>query len=586
MYKVYPTTFRQLIIYSLLIIGVLISAVANAASITVTSSRNPVAIDDSFHLIYEANSSVDEDPDFTPIYEHFDILSSSQSTNMRSVNGSWDLKKTWNLTLIAKDIGIITIPSIKFGTDSSPAIKMNIVNNALPNTSSSNNTANNATNKQATVPDKIFLESTVNKASAWVQSQIVYSVKLLRTVSMTGATLSELKTSDPDAIIKIISEDNFQTTRNGIRYEVFERRYAIYPQKSGTLIIDPVIFDGRINATQARSIFDQFRMTGQRKRLRSQAININVKPAPPSINLQNWLPARDLKLVEEWSSDIQNLKAGEPVTRTIMIAAEGVTGVQLPDISLDEINGLKQYPDKAIIEDKPSGTGVVGYKQIKIALIPAEAGSYTLPEITLQWWNTKTNKKEIARLPETTINVTGSAPTFIPAPPIVSNVPNTLVEPTHNKPNNLATSQPYWKWLTLMFATFWLLTLILYFRKPRSQRKPPTVKNHAPVSSIKSAASAVKKAARTNHAKNTKTALIKWASVTYLDKNLTNLSQIGKHCSPQLNSLIQQLNEHLYSTEKSPWNGQLLLTAFKSEQFSKPSDRTPKTSTLKPLYKK
>jgi hypothetical protein len=103
--------------YILLSIFTLISNVAQAASITVTTSRNPVALDDSFHLIYEANSSVDEDPDFTPIYQYFDVLSSSQSTNMRSVNGSWDLQKTWDLSLIAKDIGKITVPAIKFGKD-------------------------------------------------------------------------------------------------------------------------------------------------------------------------------------------------------------------------------------------------------------------------------------------------------------------------------------------------------------------------------------------------------------------------------------------------------------------------------------
>jgi hypothetical protein len=315
----------------LLIVSAIISATATAANITVTSSRNPVSLDDSFHLIYEANSGVDEDPDFSPIYKYFEILSSSQSTNMRSVNGSWDLKKTWNLTVIAKNIGQFTIPPIKFGTDISPAIRIKIVNSTSQNTPLSNK----GSSGQATVPAKIFLETSVDKTSGWVQAQLVYSVRLLRTVTIAGASISELTTSDPDAIIQQISEDNYQTTRNGIRYEVFERRYTIFPQKSGALKINPVIFDGRVNATQARSIFDQFRMTGQRKRLRSKGININIKPAPDAINLQDWLPAREIRLVEEWSDDIQNLKAGEPVTRTIMIAADGLTGVQLPDLQFD-----------------------------------------------------------------------------------------------------------------------------------------------------------------------------------------------------------------------------------------------------------
>ena len=182
-------TFLQ----TLLLCATLISSVAHAASITVTTSRNPVALDDSFHLIYEANSSVDEDPDFSPIYQYFDVLSSSQSTNMRSVNGSWDLQKTWDLSLIAKEIGRVTIPAINFGKDISPAIQINVINSSSANNTSSDD--------QGTIPAQIFLEGSIDKKSAWVQSQFIYKIKLFRTVSIASASISEPAVSDPDAII-------------------------------------------------------------------------------------------------------------------------------------------------------------------------------------------------------------------------------------------------------------------------------------------------------------------------------------------------------------------------------------------------
>jgi len=582
-YNTHQTKHRQFIVYCLLILGALVSTAVTAANITVSTSRNPVSLDDSFHLIYEANSSVDEDPDFSPIYKDFEILSSSQSTNMRSVNGSWDLKKTWNLTVIAKNIGQFTIPAIKFGNDTSPAIRIKIVNSTSPGTPL-NNGANGAT-----IPAKIFLESSVDKTSGWVQAQFIYTVRLLRTVTIAGASISELTTSDPDALIQMISEDNYQTTRKGIRYEVFERRYAIFPQKSGALKINPVIFDGRVNATQPRSLFDQFRMSGQQKRLRSKAIDVNVKPAPTTINLQDWLPAKEVRLVEEWSDDILNLKAGEPVTRTIMIAADGLTGVQLPDLQFDDINDLKQYPDKAIIEDKPGSSGMTGYKQIKVALIPAKAGSYILPKVELQWWNTRTNKTEIASLPETTLIVSGSVATYIPTPPVQPENTTLATEqlstsdeesiPTSTGDNN----PPYWKWLALFFAATWLITLVLYFRKPATVKTQSHTKITPPSPSIKTAASNVEKFAKKNDASNTKTALIEWAVVAYGDNKITNLSQLSEYCSPQFNRLIRQLNETLYSTERKSWDGKALLLAFKEEQtFSNKNNQAQ--SSLKPLY--
>ena len=570
--------------YSLLFISTLATAVVQAANITVTTSRNPVAMDSSFHLIYEADSSVDDDPDFSPVYKEFDVLSSSQSTNMRSINGNWSLKKTWDLSLIAKDIGRFTIPPINFGKDISPAIQITV--------SSSSTSPNQSSPKgQATIPAKIFLEGSVDKKTGWIQSQFIYSVKLFRTVNITGASLTEPETSDADAIIQQLSEDRYQSTRKGIRYEVIERRYAIFPQKSGILKIKPITFEGRINATQPRSIFDQFRMSGQLKRLRSKTIEVTVKAAPKTINLQDWLPASEIQLIEEWSADIQNLKAGEPVTRTIMIAAEGLTGVQLPDLKFDDINGLKQYPDKPLIEDKKSSTGITGFKQLKVALIPARAGTYTLPEIKLQWWNTKTNSKEVAIIPQTVINAIAGLDTdniTITPAPAENKIPLNEGLSTDNKTTipvtPVTSNQAYWKWLAAFFAVAWLVTLILLLKKSKTNITIDKAKSGTTSISVKSAVLAVKKHAKQNDAENTRVALIEWAKTVYTDNTIINLSQITKYCSPQLAGEIRHLNESLYSQEHLTWNGKELITAFKNEKSFTGKNKNQNASSLKPLY--
>jgi len=559
-----------------------LNAIANAANITVSTSRNPVALDDSFHLLYEADSSVDDDPDFSPIYQDFDVLSSSQSTNMRSVNGSWSLKKTWDLAVIAKDIGTFTIPPISFGKDTSPAIQIKVSNSTSPNSL--------APKGQSTVPASIFLESTVDKKTAWVQSQLIYTIRLLRTVSIASASISEPVSSDPDAIIQIVSEDNYQTTRKGIQYEVFERRYAIFPQKSGPLKIKPLTFEGRINATQPRTIFDQFRMSGQLKRLRSKAVEVQVKTNPTSVNLQDWLPASNLQLIEEWSDDIQNLKAGEPVTRTITIAAEGLTGVQLPDLQFDDINGLKQYPDNSVVENRTSTVGITGLKQIKVALIPTGAGSYTLPEIKLQWWNTKTNKKELASIPQAFLTVTGSSTQnniAAPTPEKTALSPGELPSAdnkTQQPKSPFTSSDPYWKWLAVFFAIAWLLTLALLSRKSGTDKRQRKKEKQTVNMSVKSAIAAVEKNAKKNDAIRTKEALIEWAQLNYSDHTITNLTQITEHSCSQLAQQIRHLNESMYSSEKQAWQGKELLIAFDVERTLQNKKTDTRSSTLKPLY--
>lgn len=569
--------------YALLLFIAFASTVLQAANITVSTSRNPVTLDDSFHLIYEADSSVDDDPDFSPIYQDFDVLSSSQSTNMRAINGNWSLKKSWDLTLIAKHSGRFTIAPVAFGKDISPAIQITVTSGTSPNSA--------APNAPAAIAAEIFLESSIDKQTGWLQSQFIYSVRLLRTVSIASASITEPKISDADAIIEKISEDNFQTTRNGIRYEVFERRYAIFPQKSGSLKIQPVTFEGRINTAQPRSIFDQFRMSGQLKRLRSEAVSVTVKAVPDNINLQDWLPAEELILIEEWSDDISNIKAGDPVTRTITIAASGLTAVQLPVLEFDEIDGLKQYPDKPVTENRTESDGITGIKQIKIALIPTTAGDYRLPEIKLAWWNTKTNTAETAIIAEQVITASGfanvvSTPQAVPLAPVQQQA----ATPTEKIISQQATSSDFWKWTSMAFALAWLLTLVLLFKKSRRQkpmRKAITKDNTA---SLKASNHAVEKHAKNNHAENTRAALISWAKIFYADQTINNLSQIINHCSAQLGSAqldkhIRHLNAALYSPEKITWHGENLLAAFKQQQSLYIDKPAKNTTALKPLYR-
>ncbi|MBE9560688.1 MAG: protein BatD [Proteobacteria bacterium] len=573
------------LLYTLLLLSVFFSTVAQAAAdITVSTSRNPVSLDDSFHLIYKVNSGffgngVDDDPDFSPIDKDFDILSSSQSVNSSYINGTWKKTNVWQLALIAKQVGKFTVPAINFGKDISPAIQITVTNSTSPNSVSPKD--------QATIPAKIFLESSIDKKSGWVQSQFIYIIRLLRTVSIASASLSEPVSNDPDAIIEKLSEENYKTTRNGISYDVFERRYAIFPQKSGQLKINPVTFEGRVNPTQARTIFDQFRMSGQLKRLRSLAVETNVKAAPASINLQDWLPAGELQLIEEWSDDIQDIKTGEPVTRTITIAALGLTAVQLPDLSFKEIDGLKQYPDKPVTENRPEKSGITGLKQIKVALIPSTPGSYTLPEIKLQWWNTKTNKKETAVIPEKTLIAVGGADTnnSITEQPLISSTHDEKLIADNETPTSLASiadSDTYWKWLALAFASAWLVTMILLLKK--SKTKIPEKKAAKGTASIstKAAASAVEKHAGSNDAKKTRTALNEWAKVAYQNDQINNLTQISENCSPHLAQLIRQLNQSLYSQQHQTWDGKEFLAAFRSEP---PADgKSINSSSLKPLY--
>jgi len=550
-----------------------------AANITVRLSHNPVSLDESFHLIYEADSSVDGDPDFSILTKSFEILSSSQSTNMRSVNGSWSLKKSWDLALISKQAGIFTIPSVPFGKDSSPAVRVTV------NPSTSNNM------QGTSGKDSYFIEVATDRKTAWVQSEIIFTMRFFTSIKINRPTLSEPETNDPDAIIKQLGQvASYQKLVNGMPYSVSELRFAVYPQHSGTLTFKPILFEGRLPGARSNSMFDQFIQQGTIKRLRSRSVSVNIKPKPANIAASEWLPAENVTIEEEWSEDITQLRTGEPVTRTLTIKAEGLTAEQLDDVEFAEITGVKQYPDKAVTENQHKRDGITGTKQIKVAMIPAQEGKFIIPEISIPWWNTRTGKQEHARLPETIIEATGIASTAQAPPPIEMTVPvtQTVQQQSETSAQTAAASDEeiinpgYWRWISLALAVGWITTTLLFFsnKRPHTAQKKP-----APQPPILPLQSAVDKACSKGDAINTKDALLEWAAVRWPEQSITSLADIANTSSAELSTQINALNSALYSPHADNWEPKALRSAFHA--FISNKRKTPKTqeSILEPLYK-
>lgn len=566
-------------LYSFVIL-ILASHAAAAANITARLSHNPVSLDESFHLIYEADSTVDDDPDFSILTKDFEILSSSQSTNMRSINGKWSLKKSWDLALISKQAGVFTIPSVSFGKDSSPSVRVTV----KPSTSN---------NMQGTSgKDAFFLKVTVDRSSAWVQSEIIYTIRFFTSIPINRPTLSEPETNDPDAIIEQLGQvANYQKMVNGMAYSVSELRFAVYPQHSGTLKFKPILFEGRLPRGRSNSLFDQFMQTGELKRMRSKPVSVNIKPKPANIASSAWLPAEDLVIEEDWSEDVSQLRTGEPVTRTLTIKATGLTAEQLHDLEITEVSGVKQYPDKPVTENQRKRDGITGIKQIKVAMIPTQAGTYRIPGITIPWWNTRTGKQEVARLPETVIEATGMASTqqmpqpieMVPPPQTQASQAPADSTPVKAQASDEAIVNPaYWPWISLVLAIGWIATTIMLFRNGNAGRARGQAVTQIPILPLERA---VENACSRGEAGIVKDALLEWARVRWPQLSTTSLADIAEASTGELRAQVHVLNSALYSPRHSDWDPAALRRAFQAFNSQKKNSTKTAESVLEPLYK-
>lgn len=555
---------KNLFLYLLFL---LISPAVFSVEIKASLDRNPVSINESVQLTFTATESPDDDPDFSPLKNDFEILNQSQRSNSSWINGKSSKTIQWILNVMPKKAGELFIPAISFGDDNSQPVKL-VVTNAK--------TTNNNVNAD------LFLEVEATPESPYVQAQVLYTLRLYSRVDLSQARLSELEV--PDALVEKLGDvKKYNTHRNGVEYTVNELNYAIFPQKSGVIHIEPLVLTADV-ITSARPRFNGFfnRQMSKTQRVSSNAITLNVKTVPETFNGKRWIPASQLVVEEKWSGETDQMKVGEPLTRTLTLLAVGNTVAQLPELhNKAAIEQLKTYPDQPVLKEQKRDEGLIAFREEKIAFIPSKAGRYNLPAIEIPWFNTQTQTMEIARIAERTVTAV-AAKTSQKSAPVIE-----LPETKTSSPANVNPAAPivhtvenkFWMWLSIALAIGWILTLLFIFtrRKPKQLVKVDNSKEL----SIKQTIKTLKQACAENNAVEAKNALLAWGKLIYGSETL---AAVAPHCEARLRDEILHLNEYLYANNAEPWQGKKLFQTF-TENKARKKVAKQADDALEPLYK-
>jgi hypothetical protein len=548
-------------LFLLILLWGLIAQSVNAAEIKVSVDRNPVILDESFQILFTSNESPDGIPDFSALNRNFSILNQSQSSNSSWVNGKSRKSIQWTLSVIAKKAGTLVIPAIAFGQDISDPLTIEVTKND--------------DKKAANTIEDLFLDVEVTPLTPYLQSQVLYTLRLYRKVEIAQAQLTE--PALPDAVVAKLDNDRvYETQVKGVDYSVTERKYVIFPQKSGLLTIKPLILTAEV-VMNSRHSFNGFFNSTQTKRVVSKEIILDVKPAPATFTGSQWLSAEQLELRQEWSGDFDQMKIGEPLTRTLTIQARGATVSSLPELNGKMDDNIKAYPDQPVLKEQKTDNGLIALREEKIALIPSKSGSYTLPAIEIPWFNTLTDKMEVANIPETTISVLAGAET-----PAVSNADATSqTKQQAESAVQVATEQSTsnWLWVSLFLALGWLIT-VFYFLTKRPVQLPVTVNSEAELS-LKANIQLLKRACADNNAIAAKNALLAWGLTKF---SANSLGVIADCCDARLRDEVLQLNQVLYGKESAQWSGKKLFQAF-AENKARAKMTTAGDEGLEPLFR-
>ena len=560
---------------AVLALGLGVFALTTQAEVTISIEPDPPREGDSFRIAFSVAGDVDEEPNFKPLEPVLEILGRNQQTSLSLINGKYTRQSTWILEVLPKAPGPVDLPALTFGNEQSTPRRIDPA--GVPG---------------GTVRDDgLFLEAEATPQNPYVQQEVLYTVRLWRRYELSNASLSEPRL-DTDAMVRPLGEDRqYVDEKDGQRYEVVERRYLIYPQKSGPASIAPVTVTAQV-LERAASLFEMFGRAIKTRRVSSPAVQLEVRPVPAGFpGNAHWLPASQLRLNEVWSPDSAEIRAGEPLTRTLSLWAKGLTSGQLPAVPIPEMDGVKVYPDEAQLQDTPREARMTAIRQQKVAFVAARTGTLEMPAIRLPWWNTDTDSLEYAELGPHQITV-ASDPLAAPTPPPVS-APASLTAPAEAA---AAVAAPVGGWrgwagwpavsaglalaLLISLSALWQLRQTARVRLPDAGETQETAQDmtaRALRERVLSACAASDPAA-------CRTTLLAWAAHEWREHPPRSLGALADLMGDAMTDSLRHLEASLYARHAADFHGAALAAAFKSWR---PADTraTRRTETLPALFK-
>jgi hypothetical protein len=541
--------------------AILLSTGTATAAVVASIDRANVELNESFTLKITVDTAIDVEPDASALEEDFYVGTRSQLSNTTIVNGQISRSRTWTYVLMARREGNLNIPPVRIGSEQSEPVPITV------------------TPPSTTLPGEadIFVTTEVDHDESFVQAQVLYRVKVYRAVATRQPRLSEPSMGGVEVLIESAGEErSYESILNGKAYNVVERVYALFPQESGTISIAPARFEARV--------LRDGRITG-RKIFESDAIEVTVNPIPPppaDFPDAVWFPARSVTLTEDWSREPGGLPAGEPITRHIMVTADGQLSTQIPVIEPAQSDTVKIYPDKPEFRDSAGASGIRALRRDQYAMIGMTAGDVELPAVDLPWWNIDTGEWQVASLPGSTLTILPS-PNAIPVPVAVETPADA---PAADGPatETQIVYVDFWRYVSAGLGGVWLMTIIGWWWSRRPATNAP--KEPAPPPIHKQQAKflkAARKAATGGDAATVKSNLLEWARLEWPDRPPRSIGDLAGKVALPLSTQLEALCSASYGPRDESWDGEALAKSLRSISVLREDEPEKTTDGLPPL---
>lgn len=396
------------------------------------SAKQTVAVGETFTLMYTVNK---EASGFRgPNLQGFGMLSgpnTSTSSSIRSVNGRTTMTITYSFTYLLQAIkeGSFDLAPASVNVDgkhyTSNTLNIKVVKN--PNVPAGQNPTllskgQSGSGTSTSGGNDVFVKAFASNSNPLQGEGVVITYKIYTKVQISGINISKAP-AFPGFWSQNLTKDNDKlqpTTQmiDGEQYLVADiRKYALYPLKTGKLIVDPMELTCVAQVrkqTKTRTgdpFFDDFfndsffnsGIANVEKNLKSNPLVINARPLP-----EEGKPADFSGAVGNFTFrtevDKSRLKTNEAVTLKCTVSGKG--NIQL----IDKMNvvfppDFENYDPKVTSDIQTTASGITGNQIFEYLLIPRKPGKFTIKPINFSYYDLDKKRYITLTSPEFTLDV-------------------------------------------------------------------------------------------------------------------------------------------------------------------------------------
>lgn len=385
---------KQLLLLFMLILFFITPMQAFCFDVTAKVSKNKISKDDSIILriiVQGGDAEVD-----TSVIRDFKVESRGSGTNVSIINGDFSRTTNYTFLLFPLKTGNLMIPEITVidGKKTAHTDQISIL----------------VSEKEIdeTITNDFFAKASIDDSTLFIGQDTVYTFKLFAAANFIDARLIE-----PEfkffSVKKLGKKENYTQNINGKIYSVNEINYLVTPESKGDFKIGPARVTMQIPLGRSNNNFDSFFAPRKTvKTIISGDVEIKVNPLPAYTGRDQYKG-----LIGDFSikADINTLEIMTDESATLSITVEGsgnimdtaINGFKLPE------NSFNIYNDQPEQKEELTSQGYIKKKIFKKALVPIKPGNFTIPEVSLTYFDTKSEQYKLISTEPISIVVKKSA---------------------------------------------------------------------------------------------------------------------------------------------------------------------------------